>query len=42
MIRAPGAQLEARIDAGRLVIESIGRWPILDFDIGKPIAVRAI
>jgi CubicO group peptidase (beta-lactamase class C family) len=42
MLRAPGAQLDARVEDGRLVIESTGAWPILDFDMGKPIAVRAI
>jgi PDZ domain/Beta-lactamase len=42
MIRTPGAQIKVRINAGELMIESTGPWPVLDFDIGKPIAVRAI
>jgi CubicO group peptidase (beta-lactamase class C family)/C-terminal processing protease CtpA/Prc len=42
MIRAPGAELKVRMEAERLVIESTGPWPKLDFDIGKPITVRAI
>jgi CubicO group peptidase (beta-lactamase class C family) len=36
------AQLEVRMEAGRLVIESAGSWPVLDFEIGKVIAVRPI
>jgi C-terminal processing protease CtpA/Prc len=42
MTRTPGVQLTARMEDGRLVIESTGPWPVLDFDIGKPIAIRAI
>jgi hypothetical protein len=30
------------METERLAIESTGPWPILDFDIGKPIIVRAI
>ena len=42
MIRPPGVQLTARIEDGRLVIESKGPFPVLDFDAGKPIAVHAV
>jgi CubicO group peptidase (beta-lactamase class C family) len=42
MIRTPGVQLTARMEDGRLVIESRGPWPVLDFDIRKPIAMHAI
>jgi CubicO group peptidase (beta-lactamase class C family)/C-terminal processing protease CtpA/Prc len=42
MIRPPGAQLTARMEDGRLMIEPTGPWPVLDFDIGRPIAVQAI
>jgi hypothetical protein len=36
------AQLEVQMEAGRLVIEATGSWPVLDFEIGKAIAVRPI
>jgi len=36
------AQLEARTEDGRLVLESKGTFPVLDFDMGKPIAMHAI
>jgi hypothetical protein len=39
-IQPSGAQLEARIEDGRLVINAPGPWPILDFDIRKPMAVE--
>jgi PDZ domain len=42
IIRPRGAQLKVGMEAERLAIESTGPWPILDFDIGKPIIVRAI
>jgi hypothetical protein len=42
MMRTPGTQVKVRRDAGKLMIESTGPWPVLDFDIGKPVAVRAI
>jgi len=42
MVRPPGAQLNVRMDAGKLMIEFTSPWPVLDFDIDKPIAVRAI
>jgi hypothetical protein len=41
-IQPSGAQLEARIEDGRLVINAPGPWPILDFDIRKPMAVEPI
>jgi PDZ domain len=41
-IQPSGAQLEARIEDGRLVINAPGPWPILDFDTRKPIAVQPI
>jgi CubicO group peptidase (beta-lactamase class C family) len=31
-----GVELEIRIDAGRLVATATGRWPVLDFETGKP------
>jgi CubicO group peptidase (beta-lactamase class C family) len=42
IIRIPGVQLTARVEDGRLVIEPGGAFPILDFDVGKPVAVHAI
>jgi CubicO group peptidase (beta-lactamase class C family) len=41
-IQPAGAQLVARIEDGRLVIEAQGPWPILDFDIRKPMAMQPI
>jgi hypothetical protein len=41
-IQPSGAQLEARIEDGRLVINAPGPWPILDFDIRKPMAAEPI
>jgi hypothetical protein len=41
-IQPSGAQLEARVEDGRLVISAPGPWPVLDFDIRKPIAVHPI
>jgi hypothetical protein len=42
VIRTPGVQLTARMEDGRLMIEPSGPSAILDFDIGKPIAMHAI
>jgi CubicO group peptidase (beta-lactamase class C family) len=40
-IRVPGVELQVRLDASKLIIESIGLWPILDFEQGKLVAVAA-
>jgi CubicO group peptidase (beta-lactamase class C family) len=40
-IRVPGVELQVRLQASKLIIESIGLWPILDFEQGKPVAVAA-
>jgi hypothetical protein len=42
MVRAPGAELQVRVGDGELVVEAAGAWPILDFDRGRPLALRAI
>jgi Beta-lactamase/PDZ domain len=42
LIQPSGAQLEARIEDGRLVISAPGPRPVFDFDIRKPIAVHPI
>jgi hypothetical protein len=31
-----GVELEVRIEAGKLVATATGRWPVLDFEISKP------
>jgi C-terminal processing protease CtpA/Prc len=42
VIYGPTVKLQVRLEADRLVIESTGAWPILDFDEGKPVAVTAM
>jgi len=42
MIRIQSVQLKARMGDGRLLIEPSGPFPVLDFDVGKPVAVHAI
>jgi CubicO group peptidase (beta-lactamase class C family) len=42
MVRVPGAELQVRVGDGELVVEATGAWPILDFDRGRPHALRAI
>jgi hypothetical protein len=42
LIHIPGVQLQVRLDAGKLTIESAGAWPILEFEAGTPIAATAI
>jgi CubicO group peptidase (beta-lactamase class C family) len=41
-IRPPLVALKVHIDAGQLLIEATGPWSILDFEIGKPVALKAI
>jgi CubicO group peptidase (beta-lactamase class C family) len=41
LMRIPAVELQVRIDAGKLVIEATGPWPVLDFEKGKPVAVMA-
>jgi hypothetical protein len=40
-IHIPAVELQVRIDAGKLVVEATGPWPVLDFEKGKPIVVTA-
>jgi C-terminal processing protease CtpA/Prc len=40
-IHPPTIILQVQIDAGKLVIEATGAWPILDFEKGKPVVLRA-
>jgi hypothetical protein len=42
VIPVPGVELRVRLETGRLMIESAGLWPILDFEEGQPVAVAAI
>ncbi len=41
IIRVPAVELQVRIDAGKLVVEETGPWPVLDFEKGKPVVVTA-
>jgi hypothetical protein len=38
----PGVKLQIQIDAGKLVVEATGPWPLLDFEKGKPVALTAM
>jgi hypothetical protein len=40
-IRVLGVELQVRLNASKLIIESIGLWPILDFEQERPVAVAA-
>ncbi len=41
IIRVSAVELQVRVDAGKLVVEATGPWPVLDFENGKPVAVLA-
>ena len=41
-IYVPGVELQVKLDAGNLVAEATGPWPILDFEKGKPVRLKAI
>jgi CubicO group peptidase (beta-lactamase class C family) len=41
LIYVPAVELQVRIEAGQLVIEATGPWPVLDFEKGKPVVVTA-
>jgi CubicO group peptidase (beta-lactamase class C family) len=40
-VRSRAVELRAHVDNGRLVVESGGAWPILDFEKGKPLAMTS-
>jgi hypothetical protein len=42
VIYGPTVKLQVRLEVGKLMIESTGAWPILDFEEGKPVAVAAM
>ena len=41
IIRSPAVVLQVQIDAGKLVVEATGSWPVLDFEKGKPVVLTA-
>ena len=41
IIRPPAVVLQVQIDAGKLVVEATGSWPVLDFEKGKPVVLTA-
>jgi CubicO group peptidase (beta-lactamase class C family) len=41
-IHIPGVELQVKLDAGNLVAEATGPLPILDFEKGKPVRLKAI
>ena len=41
VIPVPGVELRVRFEIGKLLIESAGLWPILDFEEGHPVRVAA-
>jgi hypothetical protein len=41
-IPEPGVELQVWVDSGRLVVDSTGLLPILDFERGKPIVLSAM
>ena len=38
-MRSRAVELRVHVDDGRLVVESIGAWPILEFEKGKPVTM---
>src|SRR5271168_853943 len=41
LLSSQDVELQVRVDAGKVVVESTGVWPILDFDKGKPVVLSA-
>jgi CubicO group peptidase (beta-lactamase class C family) len=41
LIYVPAVELQVRIDAGKLMIEATGPWPVLDFENGRPVVAIA-
>ena len=35
-------ELDVRVDSGKLAVEATGLWPILDFEKGRPVPLRAL
>jgi CubicO group peptidase (beta-lactamase class C family) len=42
VIHVAAVELKVGIDAGKLVIEATGFWPVLDFEKGKPLELKAL
>lgn len=42
LIYAPAVELQTRTEAGKLVIEATGPWPVLEFEKGKPVTVAEL
>jgi len=42
LLSSQDVELQVRVDAGKVVVESTGVWPILDFDKGKPVVLSAL
>ena len=42
LIRSRAVALDVGDDAGHLKITSIGSWPVLGFDTGKPVAMKTL
>jgi hypothetical protein len=38
-ITIQGVEVEVRVDGGKLIAEATGRWPVLDFEKGKPVTL---
>jgi CubicO group peptidase (beta-lactamase class C family) len=42
VIHVAAVELQVHVDAGELVIEATELWPVLDFEKGKPVALKAL
>jgi hypothetical protein len=41
-IYTPAVEVQVRLDAGKLMVEATGPWPVLDFEKGKPVPLTAL
>ncbi|MBN8986664.1 MAG: serine hydrolase [Rhizobiales bacterium] len=41
-VYTPAVELTVRADDGKLVIEATGSWPVLEFEKGKPVPLKAL
>jgi CubicO group peptidase (beta-lactamase class C family) len=42
LIDVAAVELRVHVDAGKLVIETTGPWPVLDFEKGRPVTLQAL
>jgi membrane-associated protease RseP (regulator of RpoE activity) len=42
VIHIAAVELQVHVDAGKLVIEATGFWPVLDFEKGKPVVLKPL